>query len=90
MTSNGEKNPILTWKRVCSSSPCSRNHLAALLYFRGLMRGREHQLILQKLTELKKRRGGGDAGRVLFAAIPATVNTNCLSSLPFSCLSLLS
>lgn len=57
------------------------------------MRGREHQLILQKLKELKEQRGGGgggDDGRVLFAAIPATVNTNCLSSLPFSRLRLLS
>lgn len=58
------------------------------------MRGREYQLILQKLKELKEQRGGGggggDDGRVLFAAIPATVNTNCLSSLPFSRLRLLS
>lgn len=57
------------------------------------MGGREYQLILQKLKELKEQRGGGgggDDGRVLFAAIPATVNTNCLSSLPFSRLRLLS
>lgn len=55
------------------------------------MRGREYQLILQKLTELKKQQGSSDnTTRVLFATIPATVNTDCLSNLPFSCFSLLS
>ncbi|XP_056915309.1 exocyst complex component 3-like protein 4 isoform X1 [Takifugu flavidus] len=68
----------------------SRKHLVAVLYFRGLVRGREYQLILQKLTELKKQRGSSNTRRVLFATIPATVNTDCLSNLPFSCLSLLS
>ncbi|KAI3367095.1 hypothetical protein L3Q82_008160 [Scortum barcoo] len=35
----------------------SKKHLVAVLYFRGLLRGREYQLILQTLTELKKKLG---------------------------------
>lgn len=73
------------WKGVCSSSPCSRKHLVAVLYFRGLRTGREHQLILQKLAELKKQQdSGGDTRQMLFTNMPTTVNTN----LP-SCFSLL-
>lgn len=78
-------------KRVCSSSSRSRKHLVAVLYFRGLLRGREHHLILQKLTELKAKLGSsGDKSRILFEGIPVTVNTDCLSNLPFSCFNLLS
>ncbi|KAF1374412.1 hypothetical protein PFLUV_G00228830 [Perca fluviatilis] len=65
----------------------SRKHLVAVLYFRGLLRGREHQLILQRLMELKKKLGSGDKNRVLFSDMQVTVNTDCLSNLPFSCLS---
>ncbi|XP_074517111.1 exocyst complex component 3-like protein 4 isoform X1 [Sebastes fasciatus] len=70
---------------------CSRKHLVAVLNFRGLVRGREHQLILQRLTELKKKLGnaGGDKSRVLFGDMQVTVNTDCLSNLPFSCFSFL-
>lgn len=74
------------------SSTCSKKHLVAVLYFRGLLRGREHQQILQRLSELKKKLGDGDAGdrsRVLFGDMQVTVNTDCLSNLPFSCLSFL-
>ncbi|KAM6917573.1 exocyst complex component 3-like protein 4 isoform 1-T2 [Lycodopsis pacificus] len=70
----------------------SRKHLVAVLYFRGLLRGREHQLILQRHTELRKKLGGGGGGdrsRVLFGDMQVTVNTDCLSNLPFSCLSFL-
>uniref|UniRef100_A0A671XJF5 Exocyst complex component 3-like 4 n=1 Tax=Sparus aurata TaxID=8175 RepID=A0A671XJF5_SPAAU len=70
----------------------SKKHLVAVLYFRGLLRGREHQQILQRLSELKKKLGDGDAGdrsRVLFGDMQVTVNTDCLSNLPFSCLSFL-
>ncbi|XP_031729059.1 exocyst complex component 3-like protein 4 isoform X3 [Anarrhichthys ocellatus] len=69
----------------------SRKHLVAVLYFRGLLRGREHQLILQRHTELKEKLGGGggDRSRVLFGDMHVTVNTDCLSNLPFSCLSFL-
>ncbi|KAK9534183.1 hypothetical protein VZT92_009246 [Zoarces viviparus] len=71
----------------------SRKHLVAVLYFRGLLRGREHQLILQHHTELKKKLSsagaGGDRSRVLFGDMQVTVNTDCLSNLPFSCLSFL-
>lgn len=72
-------------------STCSKKHLVAVLYFRGLLRGREHQLILQRLTELKKKLGnaGGDKSRVLFGDMQVTVNTDCLSNLRFSCLSFL-
>lgn len=61
----------------------------AVLHFRGLLRGREYQLILQKLTDVKKTPGSGDKSRALFTDIPVTVNTDCLSKLPFSCFSLL-
>lgn len=72
-----------------SSSTRSRKHLAAVLSFRGLPRGREHQLILRRLTELKRTLGvRGDKSRILFTDIPVTVNTDCLSNLPFSCFSL--
>ncbi|XP_068574097.1 exocyst complex component 3-like protein 4 isoform X2 [Cebidichthys violaceus] len=70
--------------------PDFRRHLVAVLYFRGLLRGREHQLILQRHTELKKKLGGGgDRSQVLFGNMQVTVNTDCLSNLPFSCLSFL-
>ncbi|GLD47614.1 exocyst complex component 3-like protein 4 [Lates japonicus] len=77
---------------VFFSSTCSKKHLIAVLNFRGLMRGREHQQILQRFTELKKKLGsanGGDRSRVLFGDMQVTVNTNCLSNLPFSCFNLL-
>ncbi|KAM7403712.1 hypothetical protein PAMA_004245 [Pampus argenteus] len=69
----------------------SKKHLVAVLNFRGLMRGREHQLILQRFTELKKKLGGvaGDKNHILFGDMQVTVNTDCLSNLPFSCFSVL-
>uniref|UniRef100_UPI0037E9288A exocyst complex component 3-like protein 4 isoform X2 n=1 Tax=Semicossyphus pulcher TaxID=241346 RepID=UPI0037E9288A len=69
----------------------SKKHLSAVLYFRGLTRGREHQLILQRLSELKKKAGSAvrDKSQVLFSDMQVTVNTDCLSNLPFSCLSFL-
>ncbi|XP_034715017.1 exocyst complex component 3-like protein 4 [Etheostoma cragini] len=69
----------------------SRKHLVAVLYFRGLVRGREHQLILQRLTELKNKLGsvGVDKSRVLFGDMQVTVNTDCFSNMPFSCLNFL-
>ncbi|KAM8913456.1 exocyst complex component 3-like protein 4 isoform 2-T4 [Spinachia spinachia] len=68
----------------------SRKHLAAVLHFRGLRRGREHQLILQRHGELQKEAGaGGERSRALFADMPAAVHTDCLSSVPSSCLALL-
>ncbi|XP_041810453.1 exocyst complex component 3-like protein 4 [Chelmon rostratus] len=69
----------------------SKKHLVAVLYFRGLLRGREHQLILQRLTELKKKQGGGGGNKsqVLFGDMQVAVNTDCLSNLPFSCFSFL-
>ncbi|XP_054913285.1 exocyst complex component 3-like protein 4 isoform X2 [Poeciliopsis prolifica] len=68
-----------------------KKHLVAVLYFRGLYRGREHHLILQKLTALRKEVGSGNAdrGRVLFGDMQVTANTDCLSNLPVFCLSFL-
>ncbi|CAB1331009.1 unnamed protein product [Coregonus sp. 'balchen'] len=70
----------------------SKKHLSAVLYFRGLMRGRERQVILQRLTELKRELGTagntGDSRRALFSDMQVTVtNTDCLADIPFSCLS---
>ena len=67
---------------------CSRKHLVAVLNFRGLLRGSEHQLILQRFAELKKKLGdaGSNKSRVLFADMQVTISTDCLSKLPFPCL----
>ncbi|KAM3594865.1 uncharacterized protein V6R79_015139 [Siganus canaliculatus] len=67
----------------------SKKHLVAVLYFRGLLRGREHQLILQKLAELKKKLGDGNRSQVLFSDMQVTVSTDCLPNLPYSCFSFL-
>ncbi|KAM9777699.1 exocyst complex component 3-like protein 4 [Neosynchiropus ocellatus] len=69
----------------------SRKNLVAVLYFRGLMRGREHQRILQKLSELRRNVNPADIAmhQVLFSDMVVSVNTDCLSNLPFSCLSFL-
>ncbi|XP_045572795.1 exocyst complex component 3-like protein 4 isoform X3 [Salmo salar] len=67
----------------------SKKHLSAVLYFRGLMRGRERQVILQRLTELKRELGTagniGDNRRALFSDMQVT-NTDCLADMPFFCL----
>ncbi|KAM8833167.1 exocyst complex component 3-like protein 4 isoform 1-T1 [Synchiropus picturatus] len=69
----------------------SRKNLVAVLHFRGLMRGREHQSILQKLSELKRNVNPAEINKhqVLFSDMLVSVNTDCLSNLPFSCLSFL-
>ena len=74
-----------------SFTTCSRRHLVAVQNFRGLMRGREHQLILQRFTELKKKLGNASGAKtqVLFGDMQVTVNTDCLSNLLYSCLSFL-
>lgn len=68
---------------------CSRKHLVALLNFRGLVRGREHQLILQRFKELKQkvdsRNGRVDRSRMLFGDMQVNVNTGFLSSAPMFC-----
>lgn len=62
----------------------------AVLHFRGVRRGREFQLTLRRLAEVKKTLGsGGDQSRLLFTDMPVTVNTGCLASLLVPCLSLL-
>ncbi|XP_047467914.1 exocyst complex component 3-like protein 4 [Mugil cephalus] len=67
----------------------SRKHLVAVLYFRGLTSGREHRLILQQLSALKKEKESVSVDRVLFGDMQVNVNTDCLSNLPFSCLGFL-
>lgn len=72
-------------------STCSKKHLVAVLYFRGLIRGHEHQLILRRLTALKREGNiaSSDRNQVLFSNMQVTVNTNCLSNFPYSCFSFL-
>ncbi|XP_015233945.1 PREDICTED: exocyst complex component 3-like protein 4 [Cyprinodon variegatus] len=69
----------------------SRKHLVAVLSFRGLNKGREYHLILQKLTALKKEAGSTstDRSQVLFEDIQVTANTDCFSNLPSFCVSFL-
>uniref|UniRef100_A0A3B5ASF8 Exocyst complex component 3-like 4 n=1 Tax=Stegastes partitus TaxID=144197 RepID=A0A3B5ASF8_9TELE len=58
--------------------PDIRKHLVAVLYFRGLLRGREHQRILQRLAALKKELNvdSSDKSRLLFGDMQVTVNTD--------------
>ncbi|XP_072314345.1 exocyst complex component 3-like protein 4 [Eucyclogobius newberryi] len=67
-----------------------RRHLSAVLWFRGPVRGREHGQILQKFSELKKKAPAPDKKRLLFSEMQVRVSQDCLSTLPFSCLSLCS
>ncbi|KAJ3613761.1 hypothetical protein NHX12_020007 [Muraenolepis orangiensis] len=60
-------------------------HLAAVLYFRGLARGRERQVILQRFAELQ-RTVSRASDRILFRDMTVTVNTDCL---PFACMTFL-
>lgn len=65
-----------------------KSHLSAVLYFRGIVRGREKHIILQKLAELKVSIGNaGNKEHALFNEIQAAVNTECLPGTTFSCLS---
>ncbi|KAG5285175.1 hypothetical protein AALO_G00000380 [Alosa alosa] len=70
----------------------SKRHVAAVLFFRGLTHGRERQLILQRVAELKQEgQNAGNAGnteahqRSLFSHIPAAATTDCLAHTPLSC-----
>lgn len=64
-----------------------RKHLVAVLWFRGLVRGREHSQILHRLSDLRKTVPNPDKNQVLFRDMQVTTNTDCLSNLPWSCLS---
>ncbi|XP_051504481.1 exocyst complex component 3-like protein 4 isoform X2 [Myxocyprinus asiaticus] len=67
-----------------------KSHLSAVLYFRGIIRGREKHIILQQLTELKKNIGdAGNKEHAFFSEIQEAVNTDCFAGTPFSCLSLI-
>ncbi|TRY68153.1 hypothetical protein DNTS_030032 [Danionella cerebrum] len=62
-------------------------HLAAVLYFRGIVRGREKHLILERLARLTQTLGdSGNKEQALFSQIQAAINTECLPWNPFSCL----
>lgn len=71
------------------SFPYSRkSHLSAVLFFRGLIRGRERHVILQRLMELKQNiRTEGNEEQILFTDIQAALNTDCFAGTPFTCLS---
>lgn len=65
-----------------------KSHLSAVLYFRGVIRGREKQIVLRRLMELKQRIGNeGNKEHVLFSEIQAAVNTDCFAGTPFTCFS---
>ncbi|XP_048060344.1 exocyst complex component 3-like protein 4 [Megalobrama amblycephala] len=65
-----------------------KSHLSAVLYFRGIIRGREKHIILQRLAELKESVGNaGSKEHALFNEIQAADNTECLPGTTFSCLS---
>ncbi|RXN24792.1 exocyst complex component 3 4 isoform X1 [Labeo rohita] len=73
---------------VQSYPDISKSHLSAVLYFRGITRGREKHIILQHLEEEKQRSGNtGNKNQAFFSEIQAAVNTDCLAGTPFSCLS---
>ncbi|CAL8273754.1 unnamed protein product [Merluccius merluccius] len=66
-------------------------HLAAVLYFRGLLRGRERQAILQRFSELQRKAASKAArasDRSLFRDMQCTVghSEHWLAQLPFTCL----
>ncbi|XP_048830489.1 exocyst complex component 3-like protein 4 [Brienomyrus brachyistius] len=66
----------------------SQQHLSAVLYFRGVTRGRERKLILRKLVELKKTMGdGGFKDQALFSDIHTGGNipVGCRDSLALLC-----
>ncbi|XP_030213309.1 exocyst complex component 3-like protein 4 [Gadus morhua] len=62
-------------------------HLAAVLYFRGLIRGRERQAVLRRFSELQKEAGpraAGGSSRSLFRDIQPAGNPGW--TLPLGCL----
>ncbi|XP_017319299.1 exocyst complex component 3-like protein 4 isoform X1 [Ictalurus punctatus] len=60
-----------------------QKHLSAVLYFRGVTRGRQRQMILQTLSDLKQNaRNAGSTQHALFNEMEAAVNTDCLVNMP--------
>lgn len=64
----------------------SKRHLSAVLYFRGVTRGRQRQMTLQKLSDLQKHANAESTQHVLFSEIEASAS-KLLANMPFSCLS---
>ncbi|KAM9477539.1 exocyst complex component 3-like protein 4 isoform 2-T3 [Clarias gariepinus] len=61
----------------------SQKHLSAILYFRGVKRGRKRRMILQKLSDLKQHdRNTGSKEHALFSQMETAVNTDCLANVP--------
>ncbi|XP_077396080.1 exocyst complex component 3-like protein 4 isoform X2 [Festucalex cinctus] len=74
----------------------SSRHLAAVLAFRGVLRGREHQRILRTLNQLRKTTvaaatsqhhhdDDNNRSRWLFRNMEAATRTDCLSHVSFFC-----
>nr|XP_057934589.1 exocyst complex component 3-like protein 4 isoform X2 [Doryrhamphus excisus]XP_057934590.1 exocyst complex component 3-like protein 4 isoform X2 [Doryrhamphus excisus] len=68
-------------------------HLTAVLTFRGLLRGREHQQILHRLRQLRKTaaiaatlKDCDDKHRGFFHDMEVTVRTDCMSNISYFCL----
>ncbi|XP_056616708.1 exocyst complex component 3-like protein 4 [Triplophysa dalaica] len=65
-----------------------KSHMSAVLYFRGVIRGRDKHIVLERLMELKSSiTNKRTEEQVLFTEIQAAVNTDCFAGSPFTCLS---
>ncbi|XP_061156754.1 exocyst complex component 3-like protein 4 isoform X5 [Syngnathus typhle] len=73
----------------------SSRHLTAVLAFRGVLRGREHQRIMCRFNQLRKNaialttgdqaRNPNDGSRSLFGNMEAAVHVDCLSDVSVFC-----
>ncbi|KAM9786850.1 exocyst complex component 3-like protein 4 isoform 2-T4 [Syngnathus typhle] len=73
----------------------SSRHLTAVLAFRGVLRGREHQRIMCRFNQLRKNaialttgdqaRNPNDGSRLLFGNMEAAVHVDCLSDVSVFC-----
>ncbi|KAI7806031.1 exocyst complex component 3-like protein 4 [Triplophysa rosa] len=64
-----------------------KSHMSAVLYFRGVIRGRGKHIVLERLMELKRSiTNEGNKEQFLFSEIQAAVNTDCFAGSPFTCL----
>ncbi|XP_047668681.1 exocyst complex component 3-like protein 4 isoform X2 [Tachysurus fulvidraco] len=62
----------------------SQKHLLAVLYFRGIKRGRQRQVILQKFSDLQQRaRNAGSTKHALFNEMEVAASPDCLVNMPF-------
>ncbi|XP_060728394.1 exocyst complex component 3-like protein 4 [Tachysurus vachellii] len=62
----------------------SQKHLLAVLYFRGIKRGRQRQVILRKFSDLQQRvRNAGSTKHALFNEMEVAASPDCLVNMPF-------